>query len=154
MRNPDLVPAYLRPGMWGWMLHRVTGLLILFYLLLHVWVIGRAAVGPDAFDAIMETLGTPFWRVMEVGLLACVLYHGVNGVRIILFDLGYGIRVHRAWWYVTMAVVAVLFVIGAVQMLMPLFTAASPAGDLGRVAYAVHLCGWPPGAALLWPGVM
>jgi succinate dehydrogenase / fumarate reductase cytochrome b subunit len=88
IRNPDLVPVYLHPGMWGWVLHRITGLLIVFYLLLHIWVIGRAAVSPQSVDAIMETLSGPFWRVLGVGLLACVLYHGINGVRIILFDLG------------------------------------------------------------------
>ena len=59
--------------------------------------------------------------MLEVGLLACVLYHGINGVRIILFDLGYGIRAHRAWWYASLVVVIVFFIIGAVQMLMPLF---------------------------------
>ena len=73
------------------------GLLILFYLLLHLFVIGQAAVSPQSFDAIMQTLSGPFWRVLEVGLLACVLYHGINGIRIILLDLGYGIRVQRTW---------------------------------------------------------
>ena len=121
MRNPDLAPASLRPGMWGWVLHRVTGVFMILYLLLHIWVIGRATDGPQSFDAAMSTLAGPFWRVLEVGLLACVLYHGVNGIRIILFDLGYGIRAHRAWWYAALAVTAVLFVIGAVQMLRPLF---------------------------------
>jgi succinate dehydrogenase / fumarate reductase cytochrome b subunit len=120
-RNPDLVPRYLRPGMWGWALHRVTGLLILVYLLLHLLVIGQAAVSPQSFDAIMKALGSPFWRVLEVGLLACVLYHGINGVLIILFDLGYGIRAHRVWWYAGLVLVIVLFIIGAVQMLMPVF---------------------------------
>lgn len=72
IRNPDLVPVYLHPGMWGWVLHRITGLLIVFYLLLHIWVIGRAAVSPQSFDAIMQTLSGPFWRVLGVGLLACV----------------------------------------------------------------------------------
>ncbi|MEW5933337.1 MAG: hypothetical protein AB1816_07120, partial [Bacillota bacterium] len=80
---------------------------------------------------------TPFWRVLEVGLLACVLYHGINGIRIILFDLGYGIRVHRAWWYATMAVVVVLFVIGAVHMLMPLFAAVVTPAAAGAVPAAL-----------------
>lgn len=121
MRYPDLAPAALRPGMWGWVLHRVTGVFMILYLLLHIGVIGTATAGPGSFDSAMATLGTPFWRVLEVGLLACVLYHGVNGARIILFDLGYGIRVHRAWWLATLAVTAALFLIGAIQMLRPLF---------------------------------
>ena len=128
MRNPDLVPAYLRPGMWGWLLHRVTGLLIVFYLLLHIWVIGRAAVSPQAFDAIMVTLGTPFWRVMEVGLLACVLYHGANGIRIAIVDMfmphQWAISAQRNAVRWTIIITLILWVPAALYMLIRTFNPA------------------------------
>ncbi len=79
-------------GVWAFWLHRLTGLLITFYLLLHILVISTAVAGTGSFDAAMTTLKAPLFVLLEMGLIATILIHGLNGVRIVLFDLGYGIK--------------------------------------------------------------
>jgi len=86
-------------GMWAWLLHRITGVALAFYLLAHIWVISRGQAGAESFDQLFETLESPFFVILDLFLLAAVLFHAFNGVRILLFDLGVGIGSQRslAW---------------------------------------------------------
>lgn len=92
-------------GMWAWLLHRVSGLILVFYLLAHIGVISQGAVqGPEAFTELMERLENPVFVVLDLALIAAVLYHGMNGIRILLFDMGVGIRAHKRLYAAAMAV--------------------------------------------------
>lgn len=88
----DLFPTKIRTGFYAWLLHRVTGLAIIFYLLLHIVVISTVLGGGGNFDAVMAWLKRPFFAVGEMLLVTAVIYHGLNGLRVILFDLGIGIK--------------------------------------------------------------
>ncbi len=74
------------PGMWSWVLHRITGVLTFFFLFVHVLDTALVRVSPNAYDAIIETYKTPIVNLMEVGLVGAVLYHALNGIRVILVD--------------------------------------------------------------------
>lgn len=74
------------PGMWSWVLHRITGGAIFFFLLVHVLDTSLVRVGPEAYNEVVDTYKTPIVGLMEVGLVAAVLYHALNGIRIILID--------------------------------------------------------------------
>ncbi|MDO3403506.1 succinate dehydrogenase, cytochrome b556 subunit [Mycolicibacterium neoaurum] len=74
------------PGMWSWVLHRITGATIFFFLLVHVLDTALVRVSPEAYNSIIETYKTPIIGLMEIGLVAAVLYHALNGVRVILID--------------------------------------------------------------------
>jgi succinate dehydrogenase / fumarate reductase cytochrome b subunit len=74
------------PGMWSWVLHRITGATIFFFLFVHVLDTALVRVSPQAYNEVIETYKTPIVGLMEVGLVAAVLYHGLNGVRVILID--------------------------------------------------------------------
>jgi succinate dehydrogenase / fumarate reductase cytochrome b subunit len=75
-------------GFIAWLLHRITGVALALYLMTHIWVISNLAQGPAAFDATMKFLHGFVFRLLEVGLLATVLFHTLNGVRIVLLDYG------------------------------------------------------------------
>ncbi|WP_228000195.1 succinate dehydrogenase, cytochrome b556 subunit [Mycolicibacterium sp. P1-5] len=77
------------PGMWSWVLHRITGTTIFFFLFVHVLDTALVRVSPQAYNEVIETYKTPIVGLMEVGLVAALLYHALNGVRIILIDF---------WW--------------------------------------------------------
>jgi succinate dehydrogenase / fumarate reductase cytochrome b subunit len=81
--------------MWAWLLQRITGLALVGYLLVHVWVVSSATVSGMAFDDIMAFFQRPVFIALDVLLLLAVLAHGINGVRIVLFDFGAGVRIHR-----------------------------------------------------------
>ena len=84
------------PGMWSWVLHRITGATIFFFLFVHVLDTALVRVSPQAYNEVVETYKTPIIGLMELGLVAAVLYHALNGVRVILVDFwGQGPRYQR-----------------------------------------------------------
>ena len=111
--NADLHPANLRVGMWAFILHRITGLALVFYIILHIFVIATVNWGAGAFDQIMRRLTSPTFVVLDIGLVAAVLFHGLNGIRILLFDLGYGIKRQQAIFWGVMAVATIVFAFAA-----------------------------------------
>ena len=74
------------PGMWSWVLHRITGATIFFFLFVHVLDTALVRVSPQAYNEVIETYKTPIVGLMEIGLVAAVLFHALNGVRVILID--------------------------------------------------------------------
>jgi succinate dehydrogenase / fumarate reductase cytochrome b subunit len=75
-----------REGMISWALHRITGLGVLLFLFIHIADIFIIGYGPEAFDELLFIYHNPYFRVMEIGLVAAVYYHAINGVRVILID--------------------------------------------------------------------
>ena len=75
-----------REGMWSWVAHRVTGVLIFFFLFAHVLDTALVRVSPDAYNRIMDTYKTPLVNLMEVGLVGAVLFHALNGLRVMAID--------------------------------------------------------------------
>ena len=73
-------------GMWSWVLHRITGVTIFFFLLVHVLDTALIRVSPEAYDAVIGTYKNPIMGIGEVFLVAAIVYHAFNGLRIILVD--------------------------------------------------------------------
>ena len=74
------------PAMWSWVLHRITGATIFFFLFVHVLDTALVRVGPQSYDEVISTYKTPIVGLMELGLVAAVLYHALNGIRVMLID--------------------------------------------------------------------
>ena len=102
-------------GMWAWLLFRISGLILVFYLGAHIIIISTAQFGGDGttFTDVMKFLEHPVALVLDLALVVAVLYHALNGVRIILMDFGIGIHRHKIMFWSAMAVVVVCFVIFA-----------------------------------------
>jgi succinate dehydrogenase / fumarate reductase cytochrome b subunit len=93
------------PGMWAWVLHRITGATVFFFLFVHVLDTALVRVSPQAYTEVIGTYKTPIVGLMELGLVAAVLYHGLNGIRVILIDFWWqGCRYQRLMLWVTAAV--------------------------------------------------
>lgn len=98
-------------GMWSWVLHRITGVAIFFFLLVHVLDTALIRVSPEAYNAVMSTYKTPIMGLGEAALVAAIVFHAYNGLRIILVDYwSKGAKYHKTmfWivivlWVVTMA---------------------------------------------------
>jgi len=97
--------------MWSWVLHRITGVAIFFFLLVHVLDTALIRVSPEAYNAVLSTYQTPLMGLGEVVLVGGIVFHAFNGLRIILVDFwSKGARLQRQlfWivlgvWVVTMA---------------------------------------------------
>ncbi|MFT4234558.1 MAG: succinate dehydrogenase, cytochrome b556 subunit [Microbacterium sp.] len=100
-----------REGMWSWVFHRITGIAMFFFLLVHVLDTALIRVSPDAYNAVIGTYQTPIMGLGETALVAAIAYHAFNGLRIILIDFwSKGAKYQRqlfwgviAVWVITMA---------------------------------------------------
>ncbi|GGT89834.1 succinate dehydrogenase, cytochrome b556 subunit [Streptomyces lateritius] len=68
------------------MAHRVTGVLIFFFLFVHVLDTALVRVSPEAYDDVVATYKTPIVALLEYGLVAAILFHALNGLRVIAVD--------------------------------------------------------------------
>jgi len=109
-------------GQWSWALHRVTGVGVLVFLLLHILDTSLIILGPEHYNTIIALYRVPAFRVMEVGLFAAVLFHALNGVRIILVDFWPDLtRVHRQLFYAELVLFVAAMIPIAYLMLKPVF---------------------------------
>ena len=99
------------PGMWSWVLHRITGATIFFFLFVHVLDTAMLRVSPQTYNEVIGTYKTPIVGLMEFGLVAAVLYHALNGVRVILIDFwAQGTRYQRLMFLIVGIVFLLLMV--------------------------------------------
>jgi len=113
-KNSEFWPTNMKTGMWAWVGHRLTGLVLVAYVFLHLSFISTASMaeGGADFDTLMATTSQPLFVAMDFLLVIVVIYHAMNGLRVVLFDLGIGIRRQKLVFWVTMAVAAILIVGG------------------------------------------
>ena len=76
-----------REGHWAFLLHRITGLGTGLFLTIHILDMAFIYFARDLFVDVIELYTTPLFGIGEIGLVFCVFYHGVNGLRIAYFDL-------------------------------------------------------------------
>ncbi len=79
-------------GQWSWVLHRITGLGVVFFLTLHVIDTSWSVFYPQLYVEAIATYQTPLFTIGEFALVAAVVYHALNGIRIVLFDF------RPRWW--------------------------------------------------------
>jgi succinate dehydrogenase / fumarate reductase cytochrome b subunit len=97
--------------MWSWVAHRVTGVLLFFFLYVHVLDTALVRVSPEAYNTVIETYKNPVVGVLEVGLVAAVLFHAFNGLRVVLIDFWErGPRLQKQMLYGVLVVWVVLMI--------------------------------------------
>lgn len=84
MRSPTAYRG--RPGQWAFLAHRVSGFLVFAFLLLHVVDVSLVR-WPDLYDEVHALYGNIVLRIFEVGLAFALLFHALNGLRIIAVDV-------------------------------------------------------------------
>jgi succinate dehydrogenase / fumarate reductase cytochrome b subunit len=86
-RKSDYGPIYKgHEGQWSWLAHRVTGVAIILFLFAHVIDTAVVGWGPEAYNRVASVYHNPIVRLLELGLVAAVLYHAINGTKILLID--------------------------------------------------------------------
>lgn len=111
-----------REGMWSWVLHRITGVLIFFFLFVHVLDTALVGVSAETYDEVIGTYKNPIMGLGELGLVGAVLFHAFNGIRVVLVDFwSRGALLQRQMLYGVGAVWVLLFVPFAVRHLMNVF---------------------------------
>jgi succinate dehydrogenase / fumarate reductase cytochrome b subunit len=97
--------------MWAWVLHRITGATIFFFLFVHVLDTALVRVSPQAYNEVIETYKSPIVGLMEIGLVVAVLYHALNGIRVILIDFWqHGSRYQRQMLWAVVGIFLAVFI--------------------------------------------
>ncbi len=84
-----------REGGLAFLLMRLTGIGLVVYLFLHLYVLRLLAQGPEAWDAFIALAKSPPFLALDGLLILGLLYHALNGVRVTLLGLGIGVP-HQA----------------------------------------------------------
>src|SRR5581483_7221129 len=109
-------------GQWSWFLHRLTGIAVLLFLLIHIVDITLIGFGPAVYNASVAIFSTGIVRLISLALIAAVLYHAFNGVRIILVDFWpAGYKYQQQMFYGALALSVICFLPMAYFVLAPIF---------------------------------
>jgi succinate dehydrogenase / fumarate reductase, cytochrome b subunit len=82
-------------GSLAYIFHRISGVVLIGYLFVHIWALSSLKNGMAAFQEEMALFTTPPFKVLEWALGLAVMYHALNGIRIALVDLADGARYHK-----------------------------------------------------------
>jgi succinate dehydrogenase / fumarate reductase, cytochrome b subunit len=82
-------------GSWAWILHRLTGLGLTIYIMIHIIALTGLLKGEGAFNEEMAMFKSPLFLFGEWLLGSLVMFHSLNGVRIVLVDFGNGAKYHK-----------------------------------------------------------
>ncbi|MFB6285940.1 MAG: succinate dehydrogenase, cytochrome b556 subunit [Candidatus Bipolaricaulia bacterium] len=105
-------------GQWAWILHRVTGLGVLFFLILHILDIYMAAFGPAVFNKLLFIYHSVVFKPLIILLIFGVIYHALNGLRLVMFDLWpKSALAQREMWYGAMAISVGVALVSIVVMI-------------------------------------
>ncbi len=117
-------------GTFSWFLHRITGLMLLFYLFTHMWVLGSANQGKDAFNERLGAVQTPLFHFLEIGLILVIFYHMVNGLSITIMDFANITSKHKSVVIATVIVFVILMLVSLSVMVPRIFASHVSLGGL------------------------
>jgi succinate dehydrogenase / fumarate reductase cytochrome b subunit len=124
-----------RSGQWSWLAHRVSGLGILAFLALHVWDTANAFFAPHLYMWSLAVFKHPVFALGEIFVMAAVLFHAFNGLRITLLDF-------KPEWWIYQARSATIVWVAFFVVFIPigLFMFSGLLGHCGELAAAGESC--------------
>ncbi len=127
-----LNPTKFNLERWAYTLHRVTGFIVAVYFYMHVVVTGFRAGGREVWESIMATLSNPLVHPLELIVWGSLFYHGLNGIRLTLAELGLIVgkpsrpiypykptslgKTQRAVLFLVMIMAVILIILAGVEM--------------------------------------
>jgi succinate dehydrogenase / fumarate reductase cytochrome b subunit len=109
---------YKSTGFISFVLRRFTGVALVLYLFLHMWVIGSVNDGPAVFNERLALVQTPIFKLLEIALLAAVVYHAFDGVRLLIVHYFNVTEYRKSLFYAAFAIAALLTMAGGLPILL------------------------------------
>jgi len=103
-------------GTWAFVLNRITALGLVFYLFLHLIVLGQLAQGPEAYDGFLSLIKHPVFIFSELLVVIAGIYHGLNGIRIGITSFSNSSPAQKQIFYVMLAITIICSLIFAIRM--------------------------------------
>ena len=109
-----------REGQWSFLLHRITGLGVLLFLAIHIVDTSFVYFVPHLYDEVIALYRSTLFGIGEIGLIFCLFFHGVNGIRIAYLDMfkptGWTVDSERRSALIALIITLVLFIPSAGYM--------------------------------------
>jgi succinate dehydrogenase / fumarate reductase, cytochrome b subunit len=105
-----------KAGMWAYGLNRITGIGLVVYLYLHLGVLSMLIRGQSAWDSFVALARSPFYLALDVILLAGILIHGLNGLRLALTGFGFGVGAQKTLFVILMVTGAIILLVAALKI--------------------------------------
>jgi len=109
---------YKTTGFISFVFRRVSGVALVLYLFMHILVIGAVNQGAAAFDARMTTMQAPLFRLFEVALLVAVVYHGFDGIRLLIVHWFNVTEYRKSLFYAMFVLFILVSIVGGVPILL------------------------------------
>ncbi|MEJ2748076.1 MAG: succinate dehydrogenase, cytochrome b556 subunit [Anaerolineae bacterium] len=109
---------YKSTGFISFFLRRFTGVMLVLYRFTHMWVIGSVNQGPEVFNARLNLVQTPFFKLAEIALLAAVVYHAFDGIRLLIVHYFNVTDQRKSLFYAIFAISAILTIAGGLPILL------------------------------------
>ena len=101
---------------WAFILNRLSAIGLTFYLGLHLAVLHKLSQGAQAYNDFIAFSQSPLIKVGEIVLIAAVLFHGLNGLRLTLHAFSLGIREQKKLFAVVMLVTILVSAVFAIRI--------------------------------------
>ena len=112
---------YTSTGFLSFLLRRITGVALVLYLGMHMWVIGSVLGGPASFDQRLAMVQSPLFTFLEIMLLAAVIYHAIDGIRLLIVHYFKVTEYRKSLFYAALGTTILIFIAGAIPMLLFMF---------------------------------
>jgi succinate dehydrogenase / fumarate reductase cytochrome b subunit len=99
-----LFPFKRSLGTWAFVLNRWSGLFLALYLYVHLGILTSLAFFPEVYDQFLVIARSPLGLAFDVGLILLLLYHGLNGLRLIYASLAGKIEQHRLHFWLVVVI--------------------------------------------------
>lgn len=87
--NLDLTTIKMHPAANASILHRISGVVMVFAIGILLWVLSLSLSSPEGFAQVQAMLDGVFFKLIILGILAALIYHLLGGIRHLLMDLGH-----------------------------------------------------------------
>ena len=121
VRAAPSTPYRGKSGQWAFIFHRITGFAVFLFLMLHVVDVSLVQ-NKKLYNDVHAVYGNVVMRLFEVGLLFALLYHALNGLRIVLIDFfPEAVRNDKLFFGIVVGITLAAGIPGAVIIMKPAF---------------------------------
>ena len=121
VRAASTTPYRGKSGQWAFIFHRITGFAVFLFLMLHVVDVSLVQ-NKKLYNDVHAVYGNVVMRFFEVGLLFALLYHALNGLRIVLIDFfPEAVRNDKLFFGIVVGITLAAGIPGAVIIMKPAF---------------------------------
>lgn len=108
---------------WASYVHRLTGIGVFLFLCLHILDVSLFVVSEPLYNQVHVLYSSPVMRLFECALLFALLFHALNGLRLVAIDVwDLGMRAAHGLLTIVWALTAALTVAGSVVIMLPVFS--------------------------------